>query len=174
MKTSCSITVLFLCLPGMKYGSTISVTFFRMADEKNFFTAGKERVIFRFRDMRICPLICYDLRFPVWSRNRNDFDLLIYSANWPERRRSAWNTLIRARAIENQCFVAGVNRVGTDGNDIKYAGESILINYLGDTLADAGQNLSGVVTAEISINELSEFRTKFPFMNDADDFVISI
>ncbi len=147
---------------------------FRMADEQNFFTAGKERVIFRFRDMRICPLICYDLRFPVWSRNRNDFDLLIYSANWPERRRSAWNTLIRARAIENQCFVAGVNRVGTDGNDIKYAGESILINYLGDTLADAGQNLSGVVTAEISINELSEFRTKFPFMNDADDFVISI
>jgi omega-amidase len=146
---------------------------FSMAGENNFFSAGKERVTFLFRDVRICPLICYDLRFPVWSRNRNDFDLIIYSANWPERRKTAWNELLRARAIENQCFVAGVNRVGVDGNGIKYIGESVIINALGEVTADAGQDHPCTITGEISMNELSEFRTRFPFMNDADEFVIN-
>lgn len=146
---------------------------FTMAGEHNFFSAGKERMIFRFMDVRICPLICYDLRFPVWSRNRNDFDLIIYSANWPERRKTAWNTLIRARAIENQCFVAGVNRVGADGNGIKYAGDSMLINHLGEITANAGLDKPCVVTGEISINELLEFRAGYPFMHDADDFSIN-
>ena len=146
---------------------------FTMAGEHNFFSAGKERIIFRFLDVRICPLICYDLRFPVWSRNRNDVDLILYSANWPERRKTAWNILIRARAIENQCFVAGVNRVGTDGNGIKYAGDSMLINHLGEITANAGLDMPRVVTGEISINELLEFRAGYPFMNDADDFSIN-
>ncbi len=110
---------------------------FSMAEENKYFTPGGERVTFRFRDIRILPLICYDLRFPVWSRNRNDVDLIIYSADWPERRKTAWNTLTRARAIENQCFVAAVNRVGMDGNGVHYCGESMLINYMGETIVSA-------------------------------------
>ena len=86
----------------------------------NYLPMGTKRVIFIFRDVRISPFICYDLRFPVWSRTRNDVDLIIYSANWPESRKEVWNTLIRARAIENQCYVAGVNRIGTDGNGLLY------------------------------------------------------
>ena len=147
---------------------------FSMAGENKYFTPGRESVTFLFRDVRICPQICYDLRFPVWSRNRYDTDLIIYTANWPESRKTAWITLIKARAIENQCFVAGVNRVGTDGKGHKYTGESILINYLGDTVADAGQDTICSVTGKISMTELSEFRTKFPFMNDADDFLIKV
>ena len=87
---------------------------FSMGDEDKFFSAGKSRLVFTFRNVRISPFICYDLRFPVWSRNRNEYDLAIYSANWPEVRIDVWNTLLRARAIENQCFVAGSNRIGTD------------------------------------------------------------
>jgi omega-amidase len=147
---------------------------FGMAGEDTFFTPGKERVTFMFRDVRISPFICYDLRFPAWSRNRNDTDLIIYSANWPESRKEAWNTLIKARAIENQCFVAGVNRIGTDGNGIRYYGESMLINHLGETIVSAGSEEACSVTGEISMNKLFEFRTKFPFLKDADDFIIRI
>jgi omega-amidase len=147
---------------------------FSMAEENRYFMQGGDRVTFRFRDIRILPLICYDLRFPVWSRNRNDADLIIYSANWPGKRKFAWNTLTRARAIENQCFVAAVNRVGKDGNGVEYCGESMLINYLGETIVSSESNNADVVTGEISVNELSGFRTKFPFLNDADDFVINI
>jgi omega-amidase len=147
---------------------------FGMAGEQKFFSPGKERVTFSFRNFRITPFICYDLRFPVWSRNRNDTDLIIYSANWPEARKTAWTTLIRARAIENQCFVAGVNRIGTDGNGFLYCGESMLINPYGEIIVNAGSEQAGSVTAEISMNELSEFRKKYPFLNDADDFSINI
>jgi omega-amidase len=147
---------------------------FSMAGEQKFFSAGKERVTFRFRNFRITPFICYDLRFPVWSRNRNDTDLIIYSANWPVARKTAWTTLIRARAIENQCFVAGVNRIGTDGNGFLYSGESMLINPYGEIIINAGSEQAGSVTAEISMNELSEFRKKYPFLNDADDFTLNI
>jgi len=146
---------------------------FRMAGEHKYFSPGKKRVVFSFRDVRICPLVCYDLRFPVWSRNRNDTDLIIYSANWPEARKSAWTSLIKARAIENQCFVAGVNRVGTDGKGMLYCGDSMLINYLGEAIADAGARGETSVTGEINMNELSEFRSKFPFLNDADDFIVT-
>ena len=147
---------------------------FRMAGEDKFFTPGRKKVTFRFRDVRISPFICYDLRFPVWSRNRNDTDLIIYSANWPEIRKSAWNTLIRARAIENQCFVAGVNRVGTDGNGALYCGESMLVNHLGEVIVSAGSSQEGSVTGEISITELSDFRAKYPFLKDGDDFTITV
>jgi len=146
---------------------------FRMAGEHKYFSPGKKRIVFTFRNVRICPLICYDLRFPVWSRSRNDTDLIIYSANWPETRKQAWISLVKARAIENQCFVAGVNRVGTDAKGMLYCGESMLINYQGETIANAGAREATSVTADISMNELSEFRTKFPFLNDADDFTIS-
>jgi omega-amidase len=147
---------------------------FGMAGEKEFFFAGSKRVSFRFRDIRITPFICYDLRFPVWSRNRNDTDLIIYSANWPVARKTAWTALLRARAIENQCFVAGANRIGTDGNGYSYCGESMLINPSGDIIISSGSEQEGPVTGEISIKEVSEFRAKYPFLNDADDFSINI
>ena len=147
---------------------------FTMAGEHKFFTPGKERVTFIFRDVRISPFICYDLRFPVWSRTRNDIDLIIYSANWPESRKTAWNTLTRARAIENQCFVAGVNRIGTDGNGVLYCGESMLINHMGEVIENAGSRQECNVTGEISMTELSKFRAQYPFLKDADDFTITL
>ena len=147
---------------------------FSFAGEQKFFTGGKERVVFTFRDIRISPFICYDLRFPVWSRNRNDVDLIIYSANWPDGRKAAWNALLKARAIENQCFVAGVNRIGTDGNGVIYSGESMLINYLGDVIVNIDSAKEASVTGEVSMKELSEFRTKYPFLKDADDFSIMV
>jgi omega-amidase len=113
------------------------------------------------------------LRFPVWSRNRDEYDLLIFSANWPLARLYAWTALLRARAIENQCYVAGVNRVGTDGNNIVYGGESAVFNYSGDQIAGAGPAGETAITAEISPAGLKEFRSKFPFLKDADDFTIN-
>ena len=145
-----------------------------MGGEDRFFSAGKSRVTFSFRGVRISPYICYDLRFPVWSRNRNDSDLIIYSANWPEIRRNVWNTLIKARAIENQCYVAGSNRTGTDGTGIKYCGDSTIINPWGESIVSAGRDKECSISAEISTTELSDFRKKFPVMNDADDFTINI
>jgi omega-amidase len=147
---------------------------FNMGGEERFFSAGKERVTFSFRGVRISPYICYDLRFPVWSRNRNDSDLIIYSANWPEIRRNVWDILIKARAIENQCYVAGSNRIGTDGMGIRYCGDSTIINPRGESIVSAGSDKECSVSAEISLTELSDFRRKFPVMNDADDFTISI
>jgi omega-amidase len=144
---------------------------FSMGEENKFFSKGTSRLIFTFRGVKISPYICYDLRFPVWSRNRNEYDLAIYSANWPEARISVWNTLIKARAIENQCFVAGANIIGTDGNGIKYSGNSAIINPRGEVLVSA-DNKACTITSEISMNELSDFRNKFPVLNDADDFTI--
>jgi predicted amidohydrolase len=122
--------------------------------------------------VRICPNICYDLRFPVWSRNRNDYDLLINSSNWPEARRDVWLTLLKARAIENQCYVAGVNRVGLDGLDINYSGDSMMIGPKGEIIASAELYRECIISCEISIEELNEFRNKFPASGDADSFTI--
>lgn len=142
---------------------------FRMEDEEKNFTGGVKRVVFKYRQTRICPNICYDLRFPVWSRNRNDYDLLINSACWPETRRDVWITLLKARAIENQCFVAGANRTGVDGKGIKYCGDSMIINPEGEIVASA-DSTEDILTAEISLDELNEFRKKFPVQMDADEF----
>jgi omega-amidase len=146
---------------------------FSMGGEDKFFTPGKTRLIFSFRGIRISPYICYDLRFPVWSRNRNDCDLIIYAANWPESRGEVWKTLLAARAIENQCFVAGVNRIGMDGEDVKYSGDSMIINPRGEVIVSANLNVECTVTGEISLTELSDFRKKFPVLNDADNFHIN-
>jgi omega-amidase len=147
---------------------------FSMGGEDLNFSKGKTRVIFSFRGIRITPSICYDLRFPVWHRNRNDYDLLINSANWPESRREVWSTLLKARAIENQCYVAGANRIGIDGQGIKYCGDSLIIDPYGRILSSSNQNEESVVSAEISMKVLSDFRIKFPVLNDADNFVINI
>ena len=142
---------------------------FRMAGEHEHFTAGDRREIVTLKGWRICPLVCYDLRFPVWSRGANAFDLLLYVANWPAARRSAWQSLLPARAVENQCYVAGVNRVGTDGRGVAYAGDSGLHDYLGQTLANLGE-APGHCTVTLGLDALQRYREKFPAYLDADDF----
>ena len=117
-------------------------------------------------------MVCYDLRFPAWSRNKSNYDLLLYVANWPDRRHHAWETLLRARAIENLSYVAGVNRTGNDGNDIPYRGGSSIIDYLGADLANLGDR-EGTATAELDLVKLTAFRERFAFHKDADDFTIT-
>ena len=157
--------------PDGKYETYDKRHLFRLADEQKHYAAGADRVVFGYRGVRICPQVCYDLRFPVWSRNRGDYDLLIYVANWPDRRHHAWATLIRARAIENQCFVAAVNRTGTDGNSLPYKGGSAIINYLGEDLIDLGDSVAAG-TATIDLGAMQVFRDRFPFHMDADDFTL--
>ncbi|MEQ1803648.1 MAG: amidohydrolase [Gammaproteobacteria bacterium] len=142
---------------------------FRMAGEHEHFAAGERREVFALKGWRICPLVCYDLRFPVWSRGANAFDLLLYVANWPAARRTAWQALLPARAVENQCYVAGVNRIGTDGKGIAYAGDSSLHDYLGQTLADLG-GAPGHATVTLPFEALQRYRDKFPAWRDADPF----
>ena len=144
---------------------------FSMAGENKFFTQGKSRLVFRFRGATISPYICYDLRFPVWSRNRNEYDLAVYVASWPQVRISVWDTLIKARAIENQCYVAGANRVGADGTGTRYSGGSYIVNPRGEILKSAGSQ-ECTITSEISMSDLTEFREKFPVREDSDDFQI--
>jgi len=146
---------------------------FGMGGEGNLLTRGDSRLVFTFRGLRISPYVCYDLRFPVWSRSKNDCDLMIYAANWPEARREVWNTLLKARAIENQCYVAGGNIIGTDGEGINYCGDSAIINPRGEVTASASPNSEAVISAELSLPELNDFRNKFPVFNDADSFEIN-
>lgn len=145
---------------------------FRLAGEEKHYTAGKKKIILQWKGWRICPLICYDLRFPVWSRNTDSaFDLLIYVANWPIPRANAWKILLQARAIENQCFVAGVNRVGKDGKEHLYSGDTSLIDFKGEILYQKS-NDEDMVTLTLQKDELDLFRGKFPFYKDADRFEI--
>lgn len=146
---------------------------FRLAGEHEHYSPGNRRAVFEYRGFRICPQVCYDLRFPVWSRNRDDYDLLIYVANWPGARHLAWQTLIRARAIENQAYVAAVNRTGTDGNDLPYHGGSAILDYLGQDLVDAGDAVTQA-TATLRLEYLKKYRDRFPFHADADAFSMSI
>ena len=147
---------------------------FRMGGEDKLFTKGNARLVFSFRGVKISPYICYDLRFPVWSRNREGYDLMIIAANWPAARQNVWTTLLKARAIENQCYVAGSNRIGKDGAGINYCGESMIINPRGETIGTARSDEECFITAEISMSELSDFRKKFPVADDADDFRINL
>ena len=147
---------------------------FRMGNEIEHFSAGNQKRIVSYRGWNICLLICYDLRFPVWSRNiKNEYDLLIYVANWPTSRRLAWDVLLRARALENQCYVCGVNRIGTDGNQVKYNGGSIVYSAKGKELASIPNEKEGIATIEIDLPSLHSFREKFPVWKDADEFVFS-
>ena len=142
---------------------------FRMAREHEHYASGDRRLIVELKGWRICPMVCYDLRFPVWSRNRGDYDVLIYVANWPSRRRAAWTALLRARAIENLCYVIGVNRVGRDGNGASYTGDSAAIDYLGETLGgDRGGDFTETVV--LDRETLQMWRRDFPAHLDADEF----
>ncbi len=145
---------------------------FTFAGEDKFYTSGNDILTTSINDWRIRPLICYDLRFPVWSRNKNDYDILIYVANWPERRNDAWKTLLKARAIENQCYVIGVNRIGNDGNSIYHSGDSAIINPKGNIISKTKAHEESVETIYLNLDELNTFRNKFPVANDADNFEI--
>lgn len=152
---------------------------FRMAREQDWYAAGRERLIVEFRGWRICLLVCYDLRFPVFARNRVDpsrggdleYDLLVYVANWPAARHEAWRTLLRARAMENLCYVVGVNRTGTDGNGHQYSGGSIATDPLGVAVVDCDA-APQVAQAELSLERLTEHRRRFPAHLDADRFLL--
>jgi omega-amidase len=149
---------------------------FRMADENKYYGSGQQKIIVELNGWKVCPLVCYDLRFPVWSRNKlgasHDYDVLIYVANWPERRAHAWKTLLLARAIENQSYVVGLNRIGNDGNEIAYSGDSAIINPKGEIISATKPNEESIETITLSYNELAEFRKIFPVALDADDFEI--
>jgi len=145
---------------------------FRLAGEHRHYSAGAEFVTFEINGFRVCPMICYDLRFPVWSRNRDRYDLLLYVANWPSERQFAWETLLRARAIENLSYVAGVNRVGIDGNQHPYSGGSAIVDFLGQDMEKLGDQ-KGVATASLDRIALEKCRKKLAFQRDADDFLIS-
>ena len=145
---------------------------FAYAGEDKHYTSGEKRLIAQVNGWRINVMVCYDLRFPVWARNQGEeYDVLLYVANWPEPRSLAWQTLLQARAIENQCYVAGINRVGTDGKGFKYAGESSVFGPLGETIWQAGNEvICKTVTADKET--LIKVRSTFPFLNDADKFLL--
>lgn len=145
---------------------------FRMAEEHQSFSGGKERVIVNYKGWRILLQVCYDLRFPVFSRNKNDYDIAIYVANWPMARNSAWKTLLQARAIENLSYVIGVNRIGEDGKSIPYSGDSAIIDFKGNYIQQAKAQEEAIISAQLSHQELVDFREKFPAHLDADNFTI--
>jgi omega-amidase len=146
---------------------------FRMGGEHRHYEGGSHALIIEWRGLRICPLVCYDLRFPVWSRRRPEleYDLALYAANWPAARRYAWTTLLRARAIENQAFVAGVNRVGNDGNGIAHVGDSVVLDFTGQPLVEL-HDQPNLVTVPLDAGALREWRDKFPAQLDADAFTL--
>lgn len=148
---------------------------FALAHEDKTYTPGNKKLIIEYNGWRIHPLVCYDLRFPVWSRRtkKADYDVLIYAANWPERRVIAWSQLLIARAIENQCYVVGVNRVGNDGNNIYHSGDSAIINFKGEMMNNSCPNDTCIETISLSKKELETFRSQLPFIEDADGFVIN-
>ena len=144
---------------------------FSYAGENKNYTPGDSKIIIQYKGWKICPLICYDLRFPVWSRNSEEYDLLIYVANWPAKRKLAWRSLLVARAIENQCYVIGVNRVGIDNSGNLHSGETSIINALGEQLYIKSHS-EDLYTNDISKLELEKVRKQLPFLNDKDNFKI--
>lgn len=158
---------------------------FRMGSEHQHYKAGDERIITSLKGWKFLPQVCYDLRFPVWSRNRftgnintgegaYDYDVLIYVANWPSVRNYAWKHLLIARAIENQCYVIGVNRTGKDGNNIDHSGESVIINPLGEIILNLGQEADVTGACELDKSSLEAYRKRFPAGADADNFSINM
>jgi omega-amidase len=165
-------------LPNGQYGQYDKRHLFGFAKEDEHYNAGSKRLIAQVKGWKINLQVCYDLRFPIWARqqpNENkeaEFDILIYVANWPERRSHAWKTLLCARAIENQCYVIGVNRVGDDGNNIYHSGNSMIIDPLGQVLYHKADE-EDMFTLKLEKENLQEVRHKFPFLRDGDSFTIN-
>lgn len=164
-------------LPTGQYGQYDKRHLFAYGEEDQHYTAGSQRLIASVNGWKINLLVCYDLRFPVWARQQLDkdknfeYDVLVYVANWPERRNTAWKSLLQARAIENQCYVIGVNRVGKDGNEIYHSGDSMVIDPMGEILYHK-ENEEEVFTITLDKKHLQQVREKFPFWKDADRFEI--
>lgn len=142
---------------------------FSLAGEEKVYSAGQERILIEYAGWKILPLVCYDLRFPVWSRNTTDFDLLLYVANWPQKRIAAWDALLRARAVENMCYTAGVNRVGDDLKGFAHNGHSMVYDVLGQPMANLAET-EGVFTYTLSREEIKKHRSHLGFLNDRDIF----
>jgi omega-amidase len=166
-------------LPNGQYGHYDKRHLFAFANEHQHYTAGNKRLIAQVKGWKINLQICYDLRFPVWARQQSplseesefeaEYDIILYVANWPERRSHAWKTLLTARAIENQCYAIGVNRVGNDGNNIYHSGNSMVVDALGNELYHKADD-EDVFTITLQKETLQETRNKFPFLKDADEF----
>jgi len=162
--------------PDGRYDTYDKRHLFRMADEHKRYAGGARKLLVELKGWRICPQVCYDLRFPVWLRNRFDneaqrfdYDLMFFVANWPAPRREPWRTLLRARAIENLAYCVGVNRVGRDGNGHDYAGDSAVIDMIGQPIIELGAQVQ-VVTTELDAGKLAAHRERFPAQRDADFF----
>lgn len=188
MQTNAVVTGSFIAKEGTKYFNRLlwmepdgtyayydKKHLFRMSKENDVFSAGKDLLIRNWKGWNICPLVCYDLRFPVWSRNRLKengeltYDILIYVANWPAPRSEAWLSLLKARAIENLSYAAGLNRIGEDGNQVAYNGNSVVVDGKGDILFREADK-EAIVTVTLSKSDLMALRKKFPTYMDADDF----
>jgi predicted amidohydrolase len=145
---------------------------FTFGEEDKYFSAGDKKVVFELKGWKICPLICYDLRFPVWSRNTEEIDLYFYVANWPAVRSKAWDILLQARAIENVSYVAGINRIGYDKTNNHYGGNSAIIDYKGDSIFNYTLDKNHIEITTLSKQKIRTFRAKFPALNDGDRFEI--
>jgi len=145
---------------------------FTLAGEDKVYTSGTQKLIVNYKGFKICPLVCYDLRFPVFSRNVEDYDVLLYVANWPKPRINAWDILLKARAVENMCYVIGVNRIGTDANKNDYIGHSQAVDFLGNYLLEPQQS-EGIFIVHLNKEQVLETRKKLAFLNDRDKFSIS-
>ena len=163
---------LFFVFPDGSYEKYDKKHTFTLAKENESYTAGIQRLIVNYKGWRICPLVCYDLRFPVWARNTEDYDVLIYVANWPKVRTVAWDTLLRARAIENMTYCIGVNRVGFDGNDHEYVGHSSVYDVLGKQISTSAFD-EFTETVVLDKRHIEENRSHFQFLNDRDPFTLT-
>lgn len=164
-------------LPNGQYGTYDKRHLFAFAGEDQHYTPGNKRLVASVNGWKINLQICYDLRFPVWARQQSqeegtEYDVLVYVANWPERRIHAWKTLLQARAIENQCYVIGVNRIGNDGNGIYHSGESMVVDPLGEIVYH-GKNVEDIFTIALDKGKLEEVRQKLPFWRDGDHFMLT-
>lgn len=146
---------------------------FTLAGEHHVYSQGETRLLVDLKGWKICPLICYDLRFPVWSRNVHQYDLLLYVANWPMKRSAHWKALLTARAIENQCYTIGVNRCGQDENGLHYSGDTSIIDYSGNIIHQVA-NREDIYTTTLNLDEQKNFRTRLNFLPDADDFTLNL
>lgn len=163
---------LYFVFPDGSYGMYDKRHAFTLAGEQKVYTVGNEKLVVEYKGWKICPLICYDLRFPVWSRNTEGYDVLVYVANWPSKRTNAWDALLKARAIENMSYCVGLNRIGTDGNGHPYSGHSAVYDVLGEELLKVDWENEFIATIELDKTHILEQREHLQFLNDRDKFTL--
>ena len=164
---------LFFVFPNGDFQTYDKKHTFTLAGEHTVFTAGSKHTLITYKGWKICPLICYDLRFPVWARNTSDYDVLLYVANWPDRRISAWDALLKARAIENMSYCVGVNRIGLDGNGHQYTGHSAVYDVLGNQISTVEFETEFIETISLQKDHIKKHRGHLQFLKDADTFTLT-